>query len=131
MTRRIFLAGALLVFFALVGVACSNKDTSDSRQDFENKSQQQLDKVDKRINDLENQVKSSNADDDAKRELSSLKDEREKVSAKLNQARSASDDDWQRIKGDLNQSLDKLNDQVETFSNRLKDKFKSNQGGGQ
>jgi hypothetical protein len=54
---------------ALVGVACSDKETADSRQDFENKTQRQLDKIDKRMNELENQVKSSNADDDAKREL--------------------------------------------------------------
>jgi ElaB/YqjD/DUF883 family membrane-anchored ribosome-binding protein len=116
---------------ALVGVACSDKETADSRQDFENKTQRQLDKIDKRMNELENQVKSSNADDDAKRELSPLKDEREQVTAKLKQAREASDDDWQQIKGDLNRSLDKLNDRVESFSNDLKDKFNNKQGGGQ
>jgi hypothetical protein len=93
---------------ALVGVACSDKETADSRQDFENKTQRQLDKIDKRMNELENQTRAQTRMTKQSGSWSSLKDEREQVTAKLKQARDASDDDWQQIKGDLNRSLDKL-----------------------
>jgi chromosome segregation ATPase len=129
MPRLATLAIIPLALVAVLGAACSDDDSDDTRQRYEEEARDRLNRLDDRIRDLEDQVNAGEVDDRIKDELASLKDERDDVEAKLGQIRDSSDEEWEELKADLDRELGGLDEKVNSIFEDLKDEVDGNQGG--
>src|SRR3990170_4285226 len=101
MLRSLLILMLPVLFFPALVAGCG--DDEETKEEYEAKVQRELDKTDERIKEFESQ--SGEATGDAKRELeeqtAGLKDERAAVERKLEDLRASSDDEWKKLKPDI------------------------------
>jgi septal ring factor EnvC (AmiA/AmiB activator) len=105
----------LIAAFAFLSAGCSS-NTKDggsdntSRGDFQSKARQQLDKLDKEIDQARSRIDTNTSDEQEalKRRLDDLEDERAELGDKIDDLANANDDDWNRIKDDIESEFDDL-----------------------
>jgi uncharacterized protein YlxW (UPF0749 family) len=116
---------ARLVLFPLLalllgfGVACSDDNDGsieDERANLERDINDQLDRLNAEIKELENEVQGEGGgtiDNEAQQRLDDLKDERADLENKLDDVRTASEERLQDLKKDLETQLNDLREQLE------------------
>jgi chromosome segregation ATPase len=130
--RLLVLALLPLLAFGLIAGACGeDDDAAATRDNVEREAREQIELIDDRIADLEEQVRGTNVDDRVKRELDSLKDERDSLEDKLRQARDDSDGTWQDFKREFNAAMEDLNQELETLWAEIKARFDDDDAPGQ
>src|SRR5215213_3892508 len=95
----------LIAAFGFLAAGCSSNSNDDgadntSREEFESKARQKLDKLDKDIDEARSRIDSDTGDQQEalKRRLDDLEDERAQLGDKIDELAKANDDDWDRIK---------------------------------
>ena len=117
----------LIAAFGFLAAGCSSKSSDDgsdktSREQFESKARQQLDKLDKEIDQARSRIDTETGDDQGalKRRLDDLEDERSKLGDKVDDLAKANDDDWKRIKNDIESEFDNLEGKLKSAVDGLR-----------
>ncbi len=111
MNKALLLAAGLVCCLGLFG-ACGDRA---SREEFRHDLQVRLDQVDAKLSQLEDKAKQ--ATEDARPRwnamVADLKAKRARADEKLRDISNATDDSWQRFKGEARSAIDDLGDAVE------------------
>jgi len=117
----------LIAAFGFLAAGCSSNSKDDgsdnpSREEFQSKARQQLDKLDKEIDEARSRIDTETSDEQEalKRRLDDLEDERAQLGDKIDDLASANEDDWNRIKDDIESEFDNLEGKLKSAVDGLR-----------
>ena len=124
MQKLIFgiILGAAL--FTPLAVSCG--DDSQTKEEYETEVQDQVNALEKRIQDLEKEVSGQGgADAEAGKRLDDLRNQRDDLKGKLGDLRARGDDNWQDLKKEIDPALDRVNKELDELGKKIGDAIKN------
>ena len=110
--------------FTPLAVACG--DDNQTKEEYEAEVQDQVDALDKRIEDLERDVSGQGgADAEAGKRLDDLRNQRDDLDGKLDDLRARGEDNWQDLKKEIDPALDRIDKELNELGNKIGDAIKN------
>ena len=116
------IAIAVLICVALAGVACSNNKDSRNSNDkaaFMHGAENRIDDLKAQLARLKDDIATGQANDEAQQQADALGRRIDDAQSKLDDIRASSGDQWQNLRGSLDQSLSDAGDLVDQIGGEL------------
>jgi hypothetical protein len=102
-------------------VEAGEQRTSDERKSFQSKTEDRLQKIDARAADLQDRLENSrpSVQNAVKQDWRSFRENRSKVGAKVNEAKSAGSETWRSATYEIESNIDQLEDTLDRVAKKL------------